>query len=202
MERTTRRRRMSCAANRLVSRLVAIQLLAWGATGLLVVAFAPRVLLLDGSVTAGSATRAVQAWLAAAGLVVTAALMAGRRARPLLRALVLQEPNIEPQDIHALYAAPSRLVALDLIIALLVGAATLVAPIRPETNDVYTQLELVLLIMTIATLAVLPAYVAMPASVAKVLALVPVAAARDAVDLLGTPQRQPPRLPPRLLPPP
>ena len=146
---------MSRAANRLVSRLVAIQLLAWGATGLLVVAFAPRLLLLDVSVTAGSATRAVQAWLAAAGLVVTAALMAGRRARPLLRALVLQEPNIEPQDIHALYAAPSRLVALDLIIALLVGAATLVAPIRPETNDVYTQLELVLLIMTMATVAVL-----------------------------------------------
>ncbi|HEV3191832.1 MAG TPA: HAMP domain-containing sensor histidine kinase [Polyangiaceae bacterium] len=190
---------MSRAATRLVSRLVAIQLLAWVATGLLVVAFAPRLLLLDVSVTEGTAARAVQAWVVAAGFVVMVTLIAGRRARPLLRALIMQGRNIEPQDIHALYAAPSRLVALDLAIALLVGVATLVPPIRPETNDVYTQLELVLLIMTMATVAVLPAYVAMRASVAKVLELVPVAAARDAVDLLGTPQRRAARLRQRLL---
>ncbi|MBV9948765.1 MAG: hypothetical protein JOZ69_18095, partial [Myxococcales bacterium] len=47
---------MRPAGHSLLARLVVSQLVAWGAAGLLVVAFAPRLLLLDPRVVASSAT--------------------------------------------------------------------------------------------------------------------------------------------------
>src|ERR1019366_3419788 len=80
-----------------------------------------------------------------------------------------------------------------------IAAATLVTPLRPQTNDLYTQVELALLALTMASVAALPAYVTMRASVARVLELVPVAASREAIDLLGTRERRMSRLRRRLL---
>jgi signal transduction histidine kinase len=94
---------------------------------------------------------------------------------------------------------PSRLVVLDLAGTLVVGAATLVPPLRPESNDVFMQQDLVLLAMTMASVASLPAYVAMRVSVAKALELVPVSASREAIDLMGTQERRMARVRQRLL---
>ena len=126
-------------AGRLVARLVAIQLIAWGIKELLVVVFAPRLLLLDPSVVAGSTRLALWSGLATAAIVVVSTVLVGRGVRPLLLQLAVGTSQVEPRDVQALYAAPSRLVALDLAGTLTVAASTLAAPLRPDTNDLYTQ---------------------------------------------------------------
>ncbi len=186
-------------AGRLVARLIAIQLIAWGTKELLVVVFAPRLLLLDPSVIAGSARLVLWSWLATAVIVVGGTVLVGRRVRPLLLELTVGASHVEPRDVHALYAAPSRLVALDLAGTLVVAASTLATPLRPETNDLYTQAEFVLLSLTMASVAALPAYVTMRASVARVLELVPVSASREAIELLGARARRMARVRRRLL---
>jgi signal transduction histidine kinase len=186
-------------AGRLVARLVAIQLIAWGIKELLVVVFAPRLLLLDPSVVAGSARLALWSGLATAAVVVVSTVLVARGVRPLLLQLAVGTSQVEPRDVQALYAAPSRLVALDLAGTLAVAASTLAAPLRPETNDLYTQVELALLSLTMASVAALPAYVMMRASVARVLELVPVSASRDAIELLGARSRRMARVRRRLL---
>jgi signal transduction histidine kinase len=187
------------AAGRLLVRLGAIQIAAWATKELLVVVFAPRLLLLDPSVIAGSGRFVLYSWIANAAFVIAATVFVARRVRPLLRELAVGVSQIEPTAVHVLYAAPSRLVALDLVGTFAVAAASLVAPFRPETNDLYTQVELALLAITMASVAALPAYVMMRASVARVLELVPVSAAREAIELLGTQERRMPRVRRRLL---
>lgn len=177
---------MKNPARRLVSRLVATQFVAWAATGMIVVVFAPRLLLLDDTVVTGSMPLALWGWAATVAVVVVSTLVVGLRLRPLLRRLAGGLLHAHPSEVHALYSAPATLVALDLLGTLAVCGATLPRPLRPESNDFYTQVELVLLVMTMASVAVLPAYVTMRASVARVLELVPVAAGRDAIELLGT----------------
>jgi signal transduction histidine kinase len=190
---------MKNAAGRLLVRLGAIQIAAWATKELLVVVFAPRLLLLDPSVVAGSGRFALYSWIANAAFVIAATIVVARRVRPLLRELAVGVSQIEPTAVHVLYAAPSRLVALDLVGTFAVAAASLAAPFRPETNDLYTQVELALLAITMASVAALPAYVMMRASVARVLELVPVSASREAIELLGTQERRMPRLRRRLL---
>jgi signal transduction histidine kinase len=190
---------MKSPAQGLVARLAAMQLVAWGAAGLLVAAFAPRLLLLDPTVVSGSARLAVSGWLATMVLVVLATLVVGSGVRPLLSNLVVGQTEAEAEEVHALYVIPSRLVAIDLAGTLAVGAATLTPRLRPETNDVLTQAELVLLATTMASVAALPAYIAMRAAVARVLQLVSVASARNAIELLGTPERRTARVRQRLM---
>jgi signal transduction histidine kinase len=187
------------AAGRLLARLAAIQIVAWATKELLVVIFAPRQLLLDPSVVAGSGRFVLWSWLANAAFVVAATCFVGWRVLPLLRELMVGAPHVEPLDVHVLYAAPSRLVALDLAGTFVVAAASLFARLRPETNDLYTQVELALLALTMASVAALPAYVMMRASVARVLELVPVSASREAIELLGTQERRMARVRRRLL---
>jgi signal transduction histidine kinase len=187
------------AARRLFPRLVAIQLIAWGIKELLVIVFAPRLLLLDPSVVAGSVRLVLWSWIATAAIVVVGTFLVGRPVRPLLLELTVGASHAEPRDVQALYATPSRLVALGLLGTLAVAASTLIAPLRPETNDLYTQVELVLLSLTMASVAALPAYVMMRASVARVLELVPVSASREALELLGAQTRRMARVRRRLL---
>jgi signal transduction histidine kinase len=190
---------VNSAAARLVARLVAIQLIAWGGMELLVIVFAPRVLLLDPSVVAGSVRLVLWGWLATSVLVVAATVRVGRQVRPLLLELTVGASHVEPREVHVLYGAPWRLVAIDLVGTLVIAGATLVPPLRPDTNDFYTQVELALLALTMASVAALPAYVMMRASVARVLELVPVSAAREAIELLGTRERRMARVRRRLL---
>jgi len=177
---------MKSRAERIVSRLIAIQVVAWAATGLLVSAFAPRLLLLDGGVVEGSSEVAMGGWAVVLLTIVAATWVAGVRARSLLASLGREGGSIDPKIVNLLYSTPARLVVVTLLATLTVGALTLMPPIRPPTNDLSTQVELVLLVLTIASAAVLPAYVGMRASVAATLELVSVTAARDAVELFVT----------------
>ena len=190
---------MRAASNRLITRLLVIQLVAWATTGLLVVAFAPRLLLLDPVVVEGSKGLAAWGWLVNIGVVLGATLLVARPVRPLLQALAVGAKRVDPAQVFALYATPARLVALDLLGTFVVGASTLAGPLRPDTNDLYTQGELVLLAMTMASVAALPAYVTMRAWVARTMELVPVSASREALELLDTRARRTARLRLRLL---
>jgi signal transduction histidine kinase len=187
------------AARRLFARLVAIQLAAWGGKELLVAIFAPRLLLLEPGVVAANTRLSLWSWLATAGVVVIATAFVRRRVRPLLLELTVGASHVEPRDVHVLYAAPWRLVAIDLAGTLVIVASTLVAPFRPDASDLYTQVELALLSLTMASVAALPAYVMMRASVARVLELVPVGASREAIELLGARDRGMTRVRRRLL---
>jgi signal transduction histidine kinase len=173
-------------ADRIISRLIAIQVVAWTATGLLVSAFAPRLLLLDGGVVEGSSAMAIGGWLVILVTIVAATYLAGLRARSLLASLGTEGGVADPKAVNLLYSTPARLVVVTLLATLFVSGLTLVPPVRPETNDLSTQVELVLLVFTIASAALLPAYVAMRASVASTLELVPVTASRDAIELFVT----------------
>ena len=190
---------MRAASNRLITRLLVIQLVAWATTGLLVVAFAPRLLLLDPAAVEGSKGLAAWGWLVNIGVVLGATLLVARPVRPLLQALAVGAKRVDPAQVFALYATPARLVALDLVGTFVVGASTLAGPLRPDTNDLYTQGELVLLAMTMASVAALPAYVTMRAWVARTMELVPVSASREALELLDTRARRTARLRLRLL---
>jgi signal transduction histidine kinase len=190
---------MKSPAQGLLRRLATIQLVAWGAAGLLVAAFAPRLLLLDPTVVSGSARLAVAGWTATMILVVLATLVVVSGVRPLLARLAVGDAAAEAAEVHSLYVIPSRLVAIDLAGTLAIGAATLAPRLRPGTNDVSTQAELVLLAITMASVAALPAYIAMRAAVARALELVAVSSARDAIDLLGSPERRTARVRQRLL---
>jgi signal transduction histidine kinase len=172
------------AAKRLLARFVAVQITAWGATGLLVVAFAPRLLLLDAAVVDGSASLALWAWIATIAVVVGITLAAAKR--PLRVVDRLWEPGapVSPTDVLALYSVPARLVGLGLAGTIAVAAASLAPPLRPGTNDLATQAELALLAVTMASVAVLPAYIAMRASVASIMELVSVAISREAIEQL------------------
>lgn len=190
---------MRNAALRLVARLVAIRVVAWTATLGLAVAFAPRLLLLDPPVAEASLPLASWAALAAIALVVGSTLVGARPVRALLRSLAVGEGRVDPSDVLALYALPARLVAVDLAGALVVAAATLVRPIRPDPNDPYTQAQVVLLALTMASVAALPAYVTMRASVSRVLERMPVEATREAIEMLATQRQSGSRLRRRLL---
>jgi signal transduction histidine kinase len=171
-------------AGRLVARLIVMQVAVTLATELVVVAFAPRLLLLDSSVVLGSLTlvtwggAAMLAYAALVGVVLT------RGVRPALRALSAGSNEVSVADILGLYDLPARLVLADLVGAALLCAAAFVPQIRPTTNDLSTQIEIALLTMTMASVAALPTYVMMRASVARVLELVPVEVSREAIDFL------------------
>ena len=190
---------MKSPARTLVARLIAIQLVAWAMTGLLVVAFAPRLLLLEAPVV--QASDVLAAWGMGAALVIVAivTVVVTRPVRPLLEALRVGAKRVDPAQVIALYATPLRLVGLDLAGTLAVAVATLFEPFRPASNDATTQFELVLLAMTMASVAALPAYVAMRAAAAGVMELVPVAASREAIEVLDTRARRMARLRQRLL---
>ena len=171
-------------AARLVPRVILIQLAVGFATEVFVVAFAPRLLLLDASVLFGSLKLAV--WISAVMIVwdLIATLVVTRHLRPVLRAIALGSEAVEPGDLLSLYALPARLTALDAIAALVVCCSTLVTGIRPPTNDPYTQLALVLLTMTMVSAAALPLYIMLRTSVTRVLELAPQAAAKAALEML------------------
>ncbi len=176
---------MTGPALRLRTRLLGIQALAAAMTALLVVAFAPRLLLLDATVVAGSISLASWGWWPTIGGVVIVTWLATRGLTPVVQELASGRPQLEPSEVLSLHAMPARLVGLGFGGTALVALSTLVPPLRPATNDLSMQGEVVLLVVTMASVTALPAYVAMRAVVAKAMELVPVATARDAIDQLA-----------------
>jgi signal transduction histidine kinase len=173
-------------AARLVLRLVLIQLAVGAATEAFVIVFAPKLLLLDAQVLLGSLPLAI--WISVIMIVwdVVATLLATLGLRPALRALAVGSAAVEPGALVSLYALPARLTTLDLAAATVVCGATLFSPIRPTTNDPYTQLALVLLTMTMISAAALPLYIMLRTSVTRVLEIAPqpvTAAALETLDL-------------------
>src|SRR5438128_101407 len=175
---------MNAVAVRLIARLLLIQLTVGAVTEGFVIAFAPRLLLLDTPVMLGSLSLA--AWVAAAMVVweVAATLIHTHRLRPVLRALAVGSAAVEPADLLALYALPARFTTLDVMMGALVMSTTLLTPFRPPTNDLYTQIALVFLTMTIVSAAALPLYIMLRGSVARVLELAPREAASAALEML------------------
>jgi signal transduction histidine kinase len=186
-------------AQGLPSRLASIQMAAWGVTGLLVVAFAPRLLLLDESLVGESASPARHAWLLAVAVVALLTYVVTRRQSRVFVGLPALAGQLTANDVLRLHSLPARLLAAGLGGTLLVATATLAPSLRPDANDLWTQGELVILATLIASVAALPAYVAMRASVAKVVEQVPVATSREAIELLDTRRRGAARLRHRLL---
>ena len=168
---------------RLVPRLMAIQIFVGAITSFLTVAFAPRLLLLEDAVVRGSRVTIVWGSIALVAIVIAATLVVCAPVRPLLRQLAKGE-SVDPAMVLRLYSIPARIVTIDLLGCLAVTGLTLIPPLRPETNDLYTQAELVLLALTMVSVAALPCYVMARAAVARVLELVPVTDARDALELL------------------
>jgi signal transduction histidine kinase len=166
---------------------------------LLVVAFAPRLLLLDETLSGESASPARQAWLATVGLVALITYVAARRLRRAFGGLPALAGNVAATDVLLLHSLPARLLAIGLGGILIIATATLAPALRPDTNDLWTQGELVILATTIASVAALPAYVAMRATVAKVVEQVPVATSREAIELLEARKHGAARLRYRLL---
>jgi signal transduction histidine kinase len=175
---------MKRPATRLMAQLMGIRLLACTSAVLLVLAFAPRLLLLDPRVVEGSRPLALAWWVAIVVVVVAATVLASRSVRALLRGLSVGGIVVAPEQVVALSWTPARLVATDLASSFCLGAATLLPQLRPETNDLPTQVELVLLALTMTSVAALPAYVALRAAVARAMELVPPVLSREALERL------------------
>ncbi len=176
---------MNPHAARLVARLIALQLAVHLVTFLLTAAFAPRVLLLEPASSSASLSVVLVIGLLSAAFSSAATLVVTRKLRPILRSLAVGAASVEGADVLALYAVPARLALSTIGFALVLGLATLIPQLRPQALDTYTDLALVLLMLTMVSTAALPAYVTMRASMARVLELVPPLATHEALRGLG-----------------
>ncbi len=176
---------MNTVAAMLVTRLILVQVAVGTFALVLVALFASRLLLLDPSDVwaAIPVTTGAGATLFAAACVFT--LYVTSPLRRTLSGLTVGAAAVPPEDLLQLYALPAKLTLLDTLAALVVGAATLVHPLRPATSDLATQGSLVLLGVTFASAAVLPLYVMMRSQVAMVLEVAPLATIRDALFRLS-----------------
>ncbi len=175
---------MNAIATRLIPRLIVIQFLVGASAELILIAFAPRLLLLDARIVMGTLPTALWAGLAMTAFEILTTLLLTRRLRPALRAMAAGSDAVEAADLIVLNALPLRIVLLDLGGTLLSAAVSVVPPLRPSTNDLYTQGALVVLSMTIVSAAALPLYVMLRASVARVLELAPTRSAREALAMM------------------
>ena len=176
---------MNPRAARLVARLVALQLAVHAVTFLLTAAFAPRVLLLEPAASSASLLVVLVIGLLCAAFSTAATFVVTRRLRPALQALAVGATSVDSADVLALYGVPARLAISSAAFALVLALATVVPQLRPQALDTYTDLTLVLLMLTMVSTAALPAYVTMRASMARVLELAPPHIAHEALRSLG-----------------
>lgn len=176
---------MNAIAGRLMARLVGIQLAMFAIAFVLTGTFTPRVLLLEPEASAASTSVIAVLGLACAGFSTVVTVVRARRLGPLLRALSVGTSAVDPADILALYRIPARHSIANVAFTLLLAVASLFPPFRPQRIDAYTELALVLLVLTMVSTTALPAYVTMRVSVAKVLELAPTVATEDALRNVG-----------------
>ncbi len=172
-------------AGRLLPRLLAIQVATHLVAFLLTAVFAPRVLLLEPQSADASLSVIVAMGLLSATLSAGFTLFVVRRVRALLAALAVGSSSGKPEQVLALYDAPSLLSLGNVGFAGLVSIVTLVPSLRPQAIDTYTQLALVLLVLTMVSTATLPAYILMRARVARTLELVSPRVAEEGLRRLG-----------------
>lgn len=182
---------MSSLPFRLGLRLALVQGLVHAVTFMVTALFVPRVLLLEPA----AASAAVGVLFVLGGFAVVSAtvssLLATRRVERPLSSLVAQGGatgsffEVSPEEILAIHAMPARLALGSLALVLLAALATLAPGVRPQILDTSTELGLVLLVVTMASVAALPAYVMMRAAVTAVLERAAPATAHEALALLG-----------------
>ena len=160
----------------ILRRLLLVQVATQIVSFLLSAAFGGRVLLLEDQVA--SAALGTIAVMGAA----SAALAAGSTVIFLRRTEGTAE---DPAHVLALYDAPAALAIANVASALLVSLFTLVPALRPQVIDGYTQLALVLLVLTMVSTATLGAYVVMRARVARTLEQVSPIVAAEGMRRLG-----------------
>ncbi len=190
---------MNASAAKLVARLLAIQIGIALFIDFLMTAFAPRLLLLDPKVLGATVSSA--AWVALLHVVIASGATVAY-ARPLaktLHALAVEEGEVTPEGLLALYALPARVAVAHVVVAVVVSAATLLPPFHPPTTDLYTQVALILLLLTMVSAGALPLYVMMRGAVARVLELAPVDVARRAIQLIAASPLAIPRVRTRFL---
>jgi signal transduction histidine kinase len=173
----------------LAAKLAAVQAFVCFATGLLLRAFAPRVLLLAPDTVEAAAPLARVTWGVVTVVVVCGTLFATWGLRRTLSRMAVGVADLPLTDVLALYALPWRLVRLDLAVTSVAAVVVLAPPFLPAKDTWLVELELVLLGVTFASVASLGAYVAMRALVVGVTELVPVAVSREAIDLLKPSER-------------
>ncbi|MBX3214365.1 MAG: hypothetical protein KF850_20185 [Labilithrix sp.] len=172
-------------AGQLLWRMLAIQAATHVVAFLLGAVFAPRVLLLEPQSADASLSVILTMGLFAAALSAGLTVIVLKRVRPLLGALEVGSASGDPEHVLALYDAPSILSLANVAFAGVVSLATLIPALRPQAIDTYTQLALVLLVLTLVSTATLPAYVLMRAQVARTLELVAPAVAEEGLRRLG-----------------
>ena len=173
------------SAARLVARLIALQLAVHAVTFLLTAAFAPRVLLLEPASSSAALLEVLVIGLMTAAFSIGATFVVTRKLRPTLRSLAVGSAATPPGDVLALYGVPARLAFASGTFALAIALATLVPQLRPQALDGYTDLTLVLLMLTMVSTGGLSAYVTMRASIAQVLELAPPHSSHEALRSLG-----------------
>lgn len=176
---------MNAIAWRLFGRLLLIQLSTAAVAFFLAAVFAPRVLLLETLAADASLSVIVTMGLVSAVFSTALSVVVFRRVAPLFDALSASSSDGEPGHVLALYNAPSLLALGNVGFVGLVSIVTLVPAIRPHAIDTYTQLAVVLLVMTGVSTAALPAYALMRAHVARTLELVLPRIAEDGLRRLG-----------------
>jgi signal transduction histidine kinase len=170
---------------RLLRRLLAVEVSTHVVAFMLTGIFAPRVLLLEEQAATASIWIILVMGALCAALSAALTVVAHRRARPLLEALDSGTTPTDPKHVLALYGTPALLAIANVGFALLVSLFTLISKLRPDAIDTYTQLGLILLVLTLTSTTTLPAYVLMRAQVARTLELAPPKLAEEGLRLVG-----------------
>ena len=175
----------------LVARLLVIQFAVGIVIDFLIASFAPRLLLLDAEALDATLPTALWVALASVAFGAVATTLMSRKIKPTLRALDEGSDGVAPRDLLLMYALPARIAFTQVVIAFACSMGTVLPIFRPATNDLYTQVALVLLMLIMVSAGAVPLYVMMRASVARVIELAPSTVAHQAIALLRASQYEP-----------
>lgn len=176
---------MSAPGRAFLARVLALTIAVQLGAHLLTAVFAPRVLLLDRT---GAASVFTSLGMVAALTAITSALtllLVTRGAAWSVDVLFTERARVSPADVLRLHAVPVRFVVTCGVIWLGMGLSLLLPGIRARGLDGAQRLALLLLLSCLLSTALLPTYVALRASVARVLELAPPAATHEALIAVG-----------------
>lgn len=172
---------MSAPGRGFFARVLALTIAVQLGAHLLTAVVSPRVLLLD---RAAAASVFTSLGVVAALTSVTSALMlllVTRGTAAAVDALFAERAKVAPEDVLRLHAVPVRFVVTCGVIWLGMGFSMLLPGIRARGLDGAQRLALLLLLSCLLSTALLPTYVALRASVARVLELAPTSATHEAL---------------------
>ncbi len=182
-------------AGRLLLRILFALVLVNVVTDAIFWVFAPPWLLLDASTVAraaGTARGGAAALLFAEVAIVCLLVLAQPPGR-------VKAPAPDADAVLRLFALPSRVVTVHVLLSAVVAIAPLSGLFRPTELDARTVAALVLLYLTLVSIASLPLYVAARSAVAAVLERISVQIAREALEELKHEPRGTQRVERRLL---